>query len=330
MSITDEPLEKPGYTEIPIDEVSPNVPLLVDLYIYLSDAKFVRIAKTKDVLSPERIQTYKDNKVTFFLIKTDDYQFFMDKKLDEAHETIGNPKVPFEQRQEQLMKIASEVFVEIENMDFDSKVFAHSTKLVNSSVSFCLSRPHLSLVLNQFLQLCSNSLYAHSIAVSTISTMIGIEQGWKRQSTLEKLALAGLLHDIGLKALNPNIRCKSPAVMNYEEKVEYESHPFLGMEILRALPEVPDDIVSVAFEHHEQGMGFGFPRHLKQFFINPYARVVGLANEFCNLTLPHLDPSPQKTPPEALRFIETILGQPYWAPAFKALQQLIDKTPKNK
>ena len=321
----EELVEKKGFTEIPIDEIVSNMELLVDLYIYLSDVKFVRIARAGDTLSPERLSTYKENGVTCFLIKTEDYKSYLEVGLTAADLIITNPETPLTEKQDALTKIAANVFVEIENMDFGKKIYTHSKQLANSAISFCMNKPDLAAILKQFAELNSGTLYAHSVAVCTISIIIGLEHGWKGKSTLEKLSLGGLLHDIGLKGIPPGLRNKSRALMTFEEKLEYESHSFLGMEILRTLPEVPDDIISVAFQHHEQGMGFGFPRHLKQFFINPYARIEGLANEFCNLTMPHLSPGPLRAPIEAIHFIENVLGQPYWQPAFKALQRLIEK-----
>jgi HD-GYP domain-containing protein (c-di-GMP phosphodiesterase class II) len=324
----EEIFKKEDFTEIPIDEFISSKILPVDLYIGISENNFVRVAKAGDTNVSERLQNYKNKEVNYLLIKTGDYESYLEKSLTTLESVITDAETPINQKQDLLAKVAANVFTEIEKMNFDVKIFDHSRALARSAVSFCLKNPNLGAVVTQFCELSPDSLYAHSVAVSTISTMIGIEMDWKQRGTLEKLSLAGLLHDIGLKGLPAALRNKSRAMMTFEEKSEYESHAYLGMDILRSLPEVPDDIAVVAFQHHELGMGFGFPRHLKQFFINPYARVVGLANEFCNMTLPHLNPTVLKTPIEALESIKNVMGQPFWKPAFKALQDLIEGTAK--
>src|ERR1035438_9099714 len=138
-------------------------------------------------------------------------------------------------------------------------------------------------MMNQFAAL-PGELFAHSVAVSVFSVMIGVQVGWK-SVVLEKLALGGLLHDIGKKEISPEILSKPRALMKESEVAEFESHAVRGMHILRSLPEVPDDVIAIAYEHHEAAFGQGYPRKLKLVYINPLARVVGLANEFALLTM---------------------------------------------
>ena len=186
-------------------------------------------------------------------------------------------------RQTTLTRIAANVFAEIEQMGMKKEMFQHSKIIAGATIALCSGKTDLYQLMAQFAEF-SDSLYAHAVAVSTVSVMIGLGLNWK-SLTMEKLGLGGLLHDIGKRELSPALLKKTRALMTPKEVLDYESHCFRGMQILRSIPEVPDDVVSCAYEHHENSLGQGFPRKIKLMYINPLARIVGLSDEFCNLTM---------------------------------------------
>jgi len=170
--------------------------------------------------------------------------------------------------------------------------------------------------------MADQSLYGHAVAVSTVSVMIGMGLNWK-SVTIEKLGLGGLLHDIGKQELPPALVKKSRMLMTKDEVKLYESHCIRGMEMLRAISDVPDDVIDIANEHHETCNGHGFPRKIKMMYINPLARVVGLADKFAQLTMKGTDTSFPKTPKEALDHIHKQLGQAFWPDAYDVLKSLL-------
>ena len=80
----------------------------------------------------------------------------------------------------------------------------------------------------------------------------------------------------------------------------------------------------MVYEHHENAMGLGYPRKLRDIRMNPLAKVVALATQFCELTIPSAcQPSPM-SPVEAVTYIKEIMGQPYNKEAFSALVKLVE------
>ena len=118
--------------------------------------------------------------------------------------------------------------------------------------------------------------------------------------------------------------------MTDAEVASYESHPTRGMQIVRAIPNVPDDVIAIAYEHHENAFGQGFPRKVKLVFTNPLARVVSLADEFCRLTIKSYDTSVVRIPADALIHIQKVMRQPFWPDAFKTLENLIHNGPSKR
>ena len=160
--------------------------------------------------------------------------------------------------------------------------------------------------------------------------MIGKSMGWTRKDTLEKLNLGGFLHDIGKKELSQELLSKPRSSWSYDELTEYESHPYRGVQILQTVPAIPDDVISIVYEHHENSFGQGFPRRLREIRINPLARVVSLANAFVNLTLPNINLPHVKSAKDAVNFLEKVQGKPFNKEAFQALKSLVDKDKSKK
>ncbi|MCX7979412.1 MAG: HD domain-containing protein, partial [Bdellovibrionaceae bacterium] len=127
-----------------------------------------------------------------------------------------------------------------------------------------------------------------------------------------------------LKEIPKELQTKPRHLMTLAEVKEYESHVMRGAEILRSMPSVSTDIVAVAMEHHENAIGQGYPRHLRDVRINPFSRIVALADSFCDLALPGPSNPHKRTASETLKYIELTLGQPFSKPAFQALRQAIE------
>ncbi len=141
--------------------------------------------------------------------------------------------------------------------------------------------------------------------------------------TLEKLTLGGLLHDIGLRTIPKELLEKSKALMTLEEMQIYETHPFRGMQLLLSLGSVPDDVISIVYEHHENALGQGYPQRMRDARIHPLARVVGLADFFVSLTIANVNCPEPKSARQALEYIEHVLGLPYNREAFRALKKVV-------
>lgn len=65
----------------------------------------------------------------------------------------------------------------------------------------------------------------------------------------------------------------------------YESHPERGINILKELPFISQDILYIVFQHHENCAGGGFPAKLRKHSIHPMAKIVAVADEFCYRTI---------------------------------------------
>ncbi len=121
----------------------------------------------------------------------------------------------------------------------------------------------------------------HSERVSEIAVGIGIELELP-QLEMERLRLAGKVHDIGKIGIDSTILHK-PDALNSEERAEMERHPAVGERILQPIVE-DEAVLRMVRNHHERWDGQGYPDRLSGEGIPLGARILALADTFDAMT----------------------------------------------
>ncbi len=118
--------------------------------------------------------------------------------------------------------------------------------------------------------------YQHCLVVTAVAVSFGSHLGFNRID-IEKLALAGLLHDVG-KAKIPLDILEKPAPLDDSEASTMQMHPTLGHEILRHAASVPYEILDMVLHHHELLDGSGYPHGLRGAEITDLTRIMTIAD----------------------------------------------------
>jgi putative nucleotidyltransferase with HDIG domain len=309
---------------VPIELILPGLQIQVDMFISLSDDRFVLIFRAGSPIDAARIADFHARKIKALSIRKVDYPKFMERQLTVAGILIDYKKVPIEQKTGFLNSVVETLIRELDRSGFNGESYETAKRVARAVLHLVESEPSLYAML-QRLHENSDVNLKHSMGTGMIATMIAQQMSWTRTETLEKLALGGMLHDIGKNELPPQILSKERFELSYEELKEYESHPFRGMQMLQSIPIVPADIIAIVYEHHENSIGQGYPRRLWDMRINPLARVTALSNCFAELILESNPNHPPRTPHNALLHIEAVMGQPFNKDTFKALRAIIAK-----
>lgn len=151
----------------------------------------------------------------------------------------------------------------------------------------------------------------HSLNVAIISIAFGRHVGMDRKQ-LNEIGLCGLLHDMG-KMLTPNEVLNKPGRLTDEEMEIIKLHPVDGREILLATNDVMDDVIDVAYGHHERLNGTGYPRGVASKRLSLYTRMVTIADVFDAITGDRVY-SKGKTAEEALSIIHQGSANAFDAP----------------
>lgn len=129
-------------------------------------------------------------------------------------------------------------------------------------------------------------------------------------SDAEALRMGGLLHDIGIADLAPELSNRDMPGMTASELAKYRQHPKAAEESLsKRKLTLPKEARDMILYHHEHTDGSGYPFGKKGADIPPYAKVCAFADEFDKLT--SIRPGfPQLTPVEAMKRIAGLDGKP--------------------
>ncbi|CAN5118464.1 hypothetical protein BH23ACT9_BH23ACT9_15190 [soil metagenome] len=122
----------------------------------------------------------------------------------------------------------------------------------------------------------------HSERVRGYTRVIGEAMGVSRDD-LDKLAWAGLLHDIGKLAVDPDIINKAGR-LDEEELAEMRRHPVEGARLAEPLMPWLGEWGRAIGDHHERWDGTGYPAGLAGTHISLGGRIVAVANAFEAMT----------------------------------------------
>jgi len=161
-------------------------------------------------------------------------------------------------------------------------------------------------------------LVSHSEAVSRLALSIARRLDLE-PTQIEDAALAGLLHDVGMRELDYErlYRNDTPTA---EDRVSYHKHPVVGEQIVAGTGL--DDVAAAIRHHHERWDGTGYPDRLARTEIPLLGRLVHVAEVFDVLTVPGRY-RPTVEPERALNIIERGRGHQFDPQMVEALARVV-------
>ena len=123
---------------------------------------------------------------------------------------------------------------------------------------------------------------AHSQRVAVYAGRLAKRVGLPARE-IHSITMGGLLHDVGKLALSDRIFSNQKAALSKEMQSEVYSHPLIGAELLKSIPDA-GDILDIVLFHHERIDGSGYPFGFKGDAIPLSARIVSVADCFDAIT----------------------------------------------
>ena len=129
----------------------------------------------------------------------------------------------------------------------------------------------------------SDMSYCHGLNVALICRIMA---RWYRLAPYESdiLVCCGFLYDIG-KFILPNDIVWKPDKLSKMEYDLIKTHAFHGYHLLSKFKfSIDDHILNATLQHHERCDGSGYPQGLKADEIDPYAKIIAIADVYEAMT----------------------------------------------
>jgi HD-GYP domain-containing protein (c-di-GMP phosphodiesterase class II) len=261
-------------------------PLQSDVYIRLSNVKYVKLFKSGSAFTQSDLEKYLvRKKVNYLYIKTTETQEFVSKFRDDLAKMVteANPG------DKGLLETASEVHNLIrelsDRMGFDPTVQELARQHIQLTIKAIGQSPKITSALAHSKLKGRNYISSHSVLLANIACSIATIMKWPSDTTFKKLVLAALFHDFIFQ--DPDIAKvstkadleKARATLTDEQYKMVAEHPKLCVEIIRELKELPGEVEFLVLEHHERPDGTGFPQGLTAAQITPLSAVFIVAHE---------------------------------------------------
>ncbi len=160
-------------------------------------------------------------------------------------------------------------------------------QLAKNAVSDCVvnltNNPEAMMFLTR-MRNKDEQLNQHAFNVCVYSIVLGRLLGYDA-TQLEQLGTCGLLHDMG-KVTIPESILNKPGPLNEEETAIIQSHAKAGRDILMGGRNIFSGTVDVAYGHHENIDGTGYPRGLQGHQLNLNCKIVSVVDKYDAITSP--------------------------------------------
>ena len=210
-----------------------------------------------------------------------DFAVYVGFNMSLAQRAHGINKIGDSRKLRLTMHVTETLIAQLKKAGLDRTQLENASNVVMNAVDL-ISSNHATLKLLESMEVCG-SMSSHSIAVAIWSCLIAKELQWDGHSTYFRLALCALFHEIGEKEIGEEIAGKARYEMTKQERKIHEGHTVRGRDILLSVPGMPEDVATVALQHHELTNGGGYPYGLKLHQIHPFARLISIADRLCEM-----------------------------------------------
>ncbi len=273
------------YRPVKLIDINAGDVLNFDTSLYLPvNRKFVKLTNAGEFIDQEKIQRIKDHHFNTVQVALDQlgqfYAYTAQRLRNIPHSTLS-----VTEKKEKLMQAVRDLMTDL--FDDRTSTFESGQEIMRDCSAIVKNYILQETTSDWYLRIeqvlgQSGDDYSHAGNVSTLAALFSIGLG---VGNPEELALAGLLHDIGITELPYQIQNTPPEKMTPDELMEYQKHPDLSINMIRSRKiAVSEQVTKIIQQHHELYNGDGYPRGLFGDRILKEAQILAIADRFDELT----------------------------------------------
>lgn len=292
-----------------------------DVFIRLGTDHFVQVARAGVPSQIHQLRAFESDLVPWFYVHQGDFPRYLDEQVSAAELLAMQDLAP--QASLTVVGRALAAVLELIRIGGVSSVAWTATVRLSACLESLLrNQPTAATLLEAMAELDAVQV-KHALFVAVIAQSIGREYGAFSEIDLQHITTAGLLHDVGYLRLPEEVLSLPVDGLDEARRQIFRRHPHEGAQMLRDCTQVPSEVVTMVYEHHENILGTGFPRALAGEKLQLRSVCLALAERFAELTVGDVMHKDGLSLHAAVNLIATAEGQPYPLDMIQALGRLI-------
>lgn len=282
-----------NYIPVKISILSKMSAIQFDLFIKLSDEKFIKYRNKNDDFTADEVNSLINRGIEQLYFLKEDHEIFL--------ETIG--KIIKKRKPKSLVDAESfhednDLLQTTKNLIDALGVNSEIIHLVEKNVELAkdiIQHMHGEIpALQHIVDKNKNYFTNHSLLTSYISASLAYLMNWGTDLTYSKLAYASLFHDISISEPEVEFANMNNSELNFGDLSKtqiqhFQSHPERSAEILSKIPGVPLDTDQIILYHHKLPDNSGFPEQLHSSRMIPLAALFNISHDMADFFIEFKD-----------------------------------------
>lgn len=247
-----------------------------DVFLKVEES-YLCLARRGQELLPERLANYYKKGMKYIYLRSSDFAKYigMQANLSDAIKHRPVEKIKKIKLFNHFCKTISDSAL---NQHIDDELYSKVFSSFENYSQISIENHELFNLMNS-LNTFDKERSSQAVIVSFLAIAVFHSWKWTHPKHLSKISLAALLCDVGLEGA-----CKGPnrdhGDMTAEELKAYEKHPLQSYMELSKIKAIPEEVLYVVLQHHENDSGLGFPQKISKLKLHSYSRVIHALVQF--------------------------------------------------
>jgi HD-GYP domain-containing protein (c-di-GMP phosphodiesterase class II) len=292
---------EPSFLSAPLDAIPKNIDLPFPVYVTVAGKKTC-LRNAGEKLTNDRLKTL-EKKIDTVFIPSESWNLFLDYLEKNGESETNNPT-------QTAKSLHALLFAYTKHMERMREVQRNNVTrlrtLAYDLVNVTFENPQITAELLKRYKDHSVYFANHSVNMALYAIALGKKLKFTN-SELKSLAFACLVANIGNALLPEELLYRNGKLTESEWKL-IRGHSHQGAELLEYL-DAPEEVITVARQHHERMDGQGYPFGLKGKDIHPFAKICAIADVYDALISQKPYGEPPLTPEQAILTMQGMHGK---------------------